>query len=236
MIAIKHLRSGLIFALALAAPMTATANECSRRGPFKAPDVAFSLQPATVNWHHDKTRDQIRILRARSGGKVAAAGPNWQSIGLTLATTVLAVDVRVDAVPLRRANSGTQEFCARLIAAEVKFGSSRLDAYVTREYRQGSCPFRVVRDHEEKHIAIHRAAIDRYGPLIERRLREAVPTLPMVRVSDPKQGAERLRKMLHDDLSRIFDAMRREVERENAALDTAEAYANERRLCPKGDW
>jgi hypothetical protein len=237
MIAIKPIRAGFILAtLAMLATPAAAGDECYRRGPFKAPDVSFVLQPADVKWYYDKTRDQIRVLRANSGGKVAAVGPNWQSIGLTLATTILAVDVRIDAVPLRRSNSGTQEFCARLITADVKFGSSRLDAYVAREYRQGSCPFRVVRDHEEKHIAVHRVAVDRYAPLIERRLRELAPTLPMVRVANPKQGAERLRKLLHDDLSRIFDAMRKEVDRGNAALDTQEAYTRERQLCPRGDW
>ncbi len=233
---IKRIRAGLVLAL-LWAP-TATADECRLRGARHTPDVSFTLHPSTVNWHYDKTRDQIRVLRANSGGKVAAVGPNWQSIGLTLATTVLAVDVRVEAVPIRGAKSGGAgpEFCARLIAADVKFGSSRLDAYVTRDYRQGSCPFRVVRAHEEKHIEVHRAAVARYAPLIEQRLREAAPALPTVRVSEPKDGAEKLRKMLHDDLSRIFDAMRKDVDTNNGALDTHEAYEAERRLCPKGEW
>jgi hypothetical protein len=198
MIAIKHIGAGLI--LALVATPAAAGDECRLRGPGKRPDVSFALQPATVNWHYDKSRDQIRVLRANSGSKVAAVGPNWQSIGLTLATTVLAVDVRVEAVAVGESKPGAAgpEFCARLVAADVKFGSSRLDAYVAREYRQGSCPFRVVRDHEEKHIAIHRAAVGRYAPLIERRLREVAPSLPLVRVANPKAGAERLRKLLHD--------------------------------------
>jgi hypothetical protein len=236
MIPIKRLRTGLVFALALASP--AAADECRPGGRGKTPDISFTLQPPVVNWHYHKTNEEIRVLRARSGGKVAAVGPNWQSIGLTLATTVLAVDVRVEATPIRGARSGAAgpEFCARLIWADVKFGSSRLDAYVARGYRQGSCPFQVVRAHEEKHIEVHRAAIERYAPRIEARLREAAPALPPVRVADPKAGAERLRKMLHDDLATIFDAMHKDVERENAALDTPEAYAKERRLCPKGEW
>lgn len=243
MIAIKHIEAGLVLALVLAlvpafAPARAAGNECRLLGPGAPPHVSFTLQPSNVNWHYDKTRDQIRVLRANSGGKVAAVGPNWQSIGLTLATTILAVDVRVEAVPLRESKSGSAapEYCARLIAADVKFGSSRIDAYVARDYRQGSCPFRVVRDHEGKHIAVHRNAVERYAPLIEKRLREAAPALPMVRAADPKKGAERLRKALHDDLSRIFDAMRKDVDKNNGALDTHEAYANERQLCPRGDW
>lgn len=236
---IKRIKAGFVMALLLApAAQTVAADECRLRGSGNLPQISFTLHPISVNWHYNKTRDQIRVLRAKSGGKVAAVGPNWQSIGLTLATTVLAVDVSVEAVPIRGSKLGAAapEYCARLISADVKFGTTRLDAYVARDYRQGSCPFQVVRDHEDKHIAVHRDAIDHYAPLIEQRLQEAAPALPLVRVSDPKEGAERLRKMLHNDLSRIFDAMNKAVNRSNGALDTPEAYEAERQLCPQGEW
>jgi hypothetical protein len=229
--------AGLILALWLAAPASASGDEC-RGAPNKEPEVTFTLQTGSTTWHYDKTREQIRALRANSGAKVAAVGPNWQSIGLTLATFVLAVDVRVAAVPIRspKAGSAAPEYCARLIAADVKFGTSRMDAYVTRDYRRGSCPHRVVRDHEGRHVAIYRAAVERFAPRMEQRLRAAVRELPLVRVASAKAGAERLRKMLHDDLSRIFDAMGRDMEVDNRALDTPAAYADERKLCPRGEW
>jgi hypothetical protein len=228
----------LILALLPVVPAPASGDECRIRAPAKDPEVTFALQTGPATWHYDKTRDQIRALRANSGAKVAAVGPNWQSIGLTLATFVLAVDVRVVATPVNppKAGAAPPEYCARLIAADVKFGASRMDAYVTRDYRRGTCTHRVVRDHEERHVAIYRAAVERFAPLVESRLRAAARELPLVRAANAKAGAERLRKMLHDDLSKIFDAMGREMETENRALDTPEAYANERRLCPRGEW
>ncbi|OHC81467.1 MAG: hypothetical protein A3G73_09445 [Rhodospirillales bacterium RIFCSPLOWO2_12_FULL_67_15] len=226
----------LIFSLLLATP--AAADECRIRAPAREPEVTFALQTGPITWHTDQTREQIRALRANSGARVAAVGPNWQSIGLTLATFVLAVDVRVVATPVNPARAGAAppEYCARLIAADVKFGASRLDAYVARDYRRGTCPHRVVRDHEERHVAIYRAAVERLAPRIETRLQAAARELPLVRAANAKAGAERLRKILHDDLSKIFDAMGREMEAENRALDTPEAYANERKLCPRGEW
>ena len=229
----------LILALLLAAPAPAWGDECQIRAPAKEPEVTFALQTGpAATWHYDKTRDQIRALRANSGAKVAAVGPSWQSIGLTLATFVLAVDVRVVATPIKppKAGSTPTEYCTRLIVADVKFGTARMDAYVTRDYRRGTCTHRVVRDHEERHVAIYRAAVERFAPLVERRLRAAARELPLVRAANAKAGAERLRKILHDDLSKIFDAMGREMEKENRALDTPEAYANERKLCPRGEW
>lgn len=230
--------AGFVLALWLAAPAPARGDECRLRVPDKDPEITFSLQTGPTTWHHDKTRDQIRALRANSGAKVAAVGPNWQSIGLTLASFILSVDVRVVATSIGRpkAGSAAPEYCARLIAADVKFGASRMDAYVTRDYRRGSCPHRIVRDHEGRHVAIYRAAVERFAPLVEKRLRAAAYELPLVRAANAKAGAERLRKMLHDDLSRIFDAMGREMEKDNRALDTPEAYANERKLCPRGEW
>ena len=237
--ALKFLRAApLILAFALAHPGTVLGDECRMRAPAKEPEVTFALQSSPTTWHFGHTRDQIRALRANSGAKLAAVGPNWQSIGLTLATFVLAVDVRVVAMPVKASKAGSPptEYCASLTSADVKFGTSRMDVYVTRDYRQGSCPHRAVRDHEERHVAIYRAAVERYAPLIETRLRAAVRELAPVRAANAKAGAERLRKTLHDDLSRIFDAMGREMETENRALDTPEAYAKERKLCPRGEW
>ena len=228
----------LILACAFAFPAPAAGDECRIRAPATEPEITFALEKGPAKWHHDKTRDQIRALRSHSGAKLAAVGPNWQSIGLTLATFILAVDVRVIAQPIgpSRAGAAAAEYCARLIAADVKFGTTRLDAYVTRDYRPGTCPHRVVRDHENRHVAIYRAAVERFAPLVESRLQTLARELPPVRAANAKAGAERLRKTLHDDLSRIFDAMGREMETENRALDTVEAYASERTLCPPGDW
>ena len=100
--ALKFLRAApLILAFALAHPGTVLGDECRMRAPAKEPEVTFALQSSPTTWHFGHTRDQIRALRANSGAKLAAVGPNWQSIGLTLATFVLAVDVRVVAMPVK---------------------------------------------------------------------------------------------------------------------------------------
>lgn len=220
---------------AMAAPRPVLGEECRSPLPDTAPEVVFKADLGTVDWHNNKTRDQIRALRSKSGAKVAAAGPNWQSIGLTLASLLLSVEVRVAATPLKTTRGGepapSSDYCVRLTAATVKFGVQRLSAYVAREYRPGTCAFDIVREHEGRHVAIHQSAVKRYAPLIKKRLDTMARDLRPIRAATPQEGAERLRKTLNEDLTRIFDAMSREMERQNGAMDTPAAYAAERTRC-----
>lgn len=225
--------AALLGVLAWARP--ALGQECRSPLPIKAPEVAFLADIGTVAWHNDKTRDQIRTLRSNSGAKVAAAGPNWQPIGLTLASLLLSVDVRVAAMPLKTTRRGepvpSSGYCVQLAATTVKFGVQRLSAYVSREYRPGTCAFDIVREHEGRHIAIYQNAVKRYAPTIKKRLEATAHELRPIRAATPQEGAERLRKALNDELIRIFDAMGRDTERQNGAMDTPAAYAAERTRC-----
>lgn len=220
---------------ALAAPRPALGEECRSPLPDTAPEVVFKADIGTVDWHNNKTRDQIRALRSKSGAKVAAAGPNWQPIGLTLASLLLAVEVRVAATPLKTTRRGepapSSDYCVRLVATTVKFGVQRLSAYVSREYQPGTCAFDIVREHEGRHVAIYQSAVKRYAPMIMRRLDTMARDLRPIRAATPQEGAERLRKTLNEDLTRIFEAMSRDMERQNSAMDTPTAYAAERTRC-----
>ncbi|MBM3564811.1 MAG: hypothetical protein FJX42_01705 [Alphaproteobacteria bacterium] len=213
----------------------AFAEDCRAINFAAPPEVTFRVEAAQVAWHNDKNRDQIRILRARSGAKVAdVGGHGWQSVGLTINSYILGVDVSIAALPLklgRGSNEKSTAYCANLAKATVTFGIQRTDAYIAREYAPGSCAHGVIRDHESRHVAIYRDAVERYAPLIEQRLNALAGAIRPVRASSPQDGAERLRKLLQDDLSVEFQNMSREVERENAALDTPKAYAAERALC-----
>lgn len=221
---------------AMAAPGPALGEECRSPLPDTAPEVVFKADIGTVDWHNDKTRDQIRTLRSKSGAKVAAAGPNWQPIGLTLASLLLSVEVRVAATSLKATRRGepvsSSGYCVRLAAATVKFGVQRLSGYVSREYQSGTCAFDIVREHEGRHVAIYQSAVKRYAPMIKKRLDATARDLRPIRAATPQEGAERLRKALNEDLTRIFEAMSRDMERQNGVLDTPAAYAAERARCP----
>ncbi len=230
-------RAGVIAAAVLFGPVLARsdfAQECRSPLPDDEPEIEFKIETGPVAWHNDKNRDQLRVLRANSGAQVAAVGPHWQSIGLTLNSYILAVEVRVAATaikPARTDGRNSPDYCARLAAAAVRFGTQRTDVYVAREYQPGTCAHGVVRDHEARHVAIYQDAVDRYAPLIEKQLRATARALRPVRAATAQDGAERLRKALHDELSRSFDAMGQEVERANGALDTPAAYGAERERC-----
>ena len=230
-----HAAAVLALVLLLASP--ARGEECRSPLADGEPDIEFKIEAGPVSWHNDKNRDQLRVLRANSGAKVAAVGPHWQSIGLTLNSYILAVEVRVAATalsPARKSDKNSPAYCARLTSATVRFGTQRTNVYVAREYQPGSCAHEIVRDHEGRHVAIYQDAVERYAPLIEKKLQASARALRPVRVATAQDGAERLRKALHDDLSQIFDAMGRETERENGALDTPAAYGAERKRC--SDW
>lgn len=193
--------------------------------PGPTPAFSFNVNLGQVSINPNLSRDQLQSLQARRGGTGIRAG--WQPIGLTLADVQMHTQVRVQAVPV-----GRGLYCARLTAVEATMGVDRIEVYVASRYRPGSCQYESVLEHEMRHVAIFRDAVQRFAPAVRRRLEETARAMPAISAPSAEESAQRLQAQLQRQVQPIFKEMNRVIDRANRLLDSPENYAREQTRCP----
>ncbi|MBO6520450.1 MAG: hypothetical protein JJ900_09125 [Rhodospirillales bacterium] len=180
----------------------------------------------TVNNAH--SRESLRRMQ-RQSGRASAFGSAWTPVGLTLTELKYSMRLKVEAQPV--SDGG---YCARVTAVEADLGYDNLRIFIARKFRPGSCAYRSINAHEMTHVAVFKQALDRFYPRLQHRLQRAAETLDPVRTSNPDRAAAYLRKRLSASVEPLFLEMNRELDRNNARLDTPERYRREQALCT--DW
>jgi hypothetical protein len=119
----------------------------------------------------------------------------------------------------------------------VHFGFNEMTVYITREYADGSCPYRETYAHEMEHVAAHKKVWTEY----QDKLRDAVRSAPAIPVrSSPgryatyEEGRDKIGKAISAALDPVFDAFKQADEEAQEVLDTRENYEGLRQKC--NDW
>jgi len=119
----------------------------------------------------------------------------------------------------------------------VHFGFNQLNVYVTREYADGSCPYRATYEHEMEHVAAHQRVWLAY----QDPLRDAVRRAPEIPVKDSpgtyatfEEGRGKIGEAISAALDPVFDAFKKADEDAQAELDTRESYDGLKGKCT--DW
>ncbi|WNJ98754.1 hypothetical protein L2D14_12855 [Thalassospiraceae bacterium LMO-JJ14] len=177
--------------------------------------------------NNERTRDSLRRMQ-RQSGRAKAFGPAWTPVGLTLTELQYQLRLKIEAYPI----SGNVH-CARLTDVDAELGYNKFKVYIARKFRPGTCAHRSIRAHEMTHVAVFRQALDQFYPRLQRRLQRAVHEIDTIRTSSPDNAATYLRKRLSATIQPLFLEMNRELDRNNARLDTPERYRHEQALCPE---
>ena len=175
--------------------------------------------------NNERSRDSLRRMQ-RQSGRAKAFGPAWTPVGLTLTELKYLLRLKIEAYPI---SAGT--YCARLTEVDAELGYDKLKVYIARKFRPGTCAHRSISAHEMTHVAVFRQALDQFYPRLQRRLQRAAQELDAVRTSSPDNAAVYLRKRLSATIQPLFLEMNRELDRNNARLDTPERYRHEQALC-----
>jgi len=223
-----HRRSGAVAAAAMLVTAffttAADAASCAFETPRRTA-VNLQRQDGSVQYDNRHSRAQLAQLQRRTG-QSGVLGAAWTPVGLTL--TELKYDMRVRVEALR---VGPNSFCARLAVVEATLGYDRLNVYIARRFRPGTCAYGTISDHEMTHVAVFRRALQRYYPRMQRRLDQAAATMKPIRAATPNQAAVYLQRQLRSAVDPLFREMNRTVDRENARLDTPERYRREQARC-----
>lgn len=188
------------------------------------PRVSLKTNPGKIVYNISKSRSQIGRLKNKHGGASRKRG--WNPIGLTLAELQFRMEISLNVL----SHSKTSH-CATVNAVRAKLGFDRINVYVDKRYRKGSCQYRSILKHEQEHIDIFQNALAVYAPKVERRLTDATARLKPVNARTVKRAADKLQKNLHGEMKSLFKKINDAMDADNARIDTLENYKREQARC-----
>ena len=190
-----------------------------------SPEVVLTIDPGKVALNNGHSRGQLAALRGRNAPP-SPLGARWKPVGLTLTERQFTMRVQVRA---RRAAKG--HFCGYLTKVTARIGYDKLNVYVARKYRPGSCQYRSILDHENRHVAVFRNTLVKYAPRVERRIRRLASRMPPAAARSADATAKILQNKLQRGLKPLFREMDREMDFRNSKLDTPQNYRQEQARC-----
>lgn len=210
-----------LFLWGLLLPTPAAAGQCA--GSKKRPQLEVTVDGGEVTWNH--TLDAAEIKQITDQHRSYVKGSWYRPIGLTTATLSSHYSTRVS---VRRATGG---YCAYLTEGRVEVGYSEATIYIARRYAEGSCAYRVIREHELKHLAANRDTLAAYKPEIEKALRKLVRAKPGVFVHRKAKAEQAYLLAIRERLEPVLQQMEAERNRRHAKLDSGDSYERERAKC-----
>ncbi len=185
--------------------------------------------PIEPFYHHNLTTAQIEGLQ----NSVKLTSRNLQEPGLTAAEQELTTSYQcgaLEAVPRRR-------YCVWADSVDVEFSYTKMDVYISTQYPEASCPYRVILAHENQHVEINQRVLAKYLELMRRALRSdrTIPTKdrPLVTASF-KAGQGIIARRIQRIIQPLFERYKKEVLWDNRMIDTMRNYRRIQEQCK--DW
>lgn len=207
--------------LAVSAASPALAAECRVPGHEAKPVVRLNATMAEPVYHHVLSK---RELTSRN----AALRVNQAELGLTTTESRLLIRPKVW---FHQAGGGRS--CVVLDSVEVDWAISSVRVDIAADYREGSCQYQVIRDHENEHVRLTRGAFEAAQPGLRGRLEQAVRELAATTTTaaTAEAAAQETLDRLQARIVPAVQAYQREAKRLNADIDTPDSYARVQARC-----
>jgi hypothetical protein len=216
---------GCILVAVVLAPALALAQDCPSPGtaiPRRLATMAVNV--AEPVYRNDRSRAEITVLSGR--GQMPAM---MFTTGLTRESTDLRILPQVWSVEL-----GGGRRCISVGLVEGTWRISELTVDVAREYLPGTCNYRVIRTHEDQHVALTRSAFYAWVFRMDAQLKDAVSRItPFVTTESPAQVSKNVSERLLLAMRPTMDGYERERTEKNATIDTADNYRAVSALCKR---
>lgn len=195
-------------------------------GSAAPPDISVTAATPDATVSHALSSDEIpKVMRKHNPHGSHSA---IRQVGATAFTLNLERRLAVATLPGR-------SDCFRLSGLEISLEIVKLDVYVARELKPGSCPYRVTMAHEQRHVAIYRGGVGELRTELEAVLRRSALLGP-IPAKDINQAMSRYVTAVD---TVVADARRKKNEamaRANGLLDTPASYRAEHAKCPAREW
>lgn len=187
--------------------------------------VHLTSKPIPIRYFHDHSTAQIEAMRHMFFHSNMMHNP-----GLTQAEHGLKTNFKLQG--LQHGRNGP--ICVWVESVDIDFSWRRMDVYISSQYGRGSCPYQVILDHENQHVAINTRTFEKYRALMLQALRGAtdIPTKAAPLVVQSLQGGKALiTQRIDRAVMPLYEAFQRELLAENAKIDTLENYRRTQARC-----
>ena len=201
----------LLAALGLGAPRVWAAPDCESSADLSY-DIELEIDTPAARVIHDRSSAQL--------GQSRIHGSNARVLGLAYTGLAFGWSIGFDAEPMG------EGYCFWVSNVRLTIRQPSPNIYVAREYRRGSCQYRTILAHEQKHVRNAREVINRYKPRLRQVLTSLrIPTgLRPIYVTEPATARARLRKLMKELAEPLYREMARELSKAQAKLDSPASY------------
>lgn len=162
--------------------------------------------------------------------KLSGSPVNPNTLGLTLTPLQLSMQGK------SRAKHEGERVCISLSDIEFFIGYEKITVYIDKKYPTHSCNYKVIKDHEDYHVAVAQEAMRFFRPDIERELKKAVKELrPEYAYSEAraKQITDKQFNQIQQRMKPLLDHINKKISEKQYVIDTPESYKATTKLCPK---
>lgn len=187
-------------------------------------DLSVNRINGRVIYKTGNTRSDLKRIQQRHGRAATASG--WFPLGLTLSELRTEIRISTRAYPTARGR-----YCMVPDRVNINFGYSKFTIYIDRRYRRGSCEYRAISEHEERHVAIYRQQLDRLISWVRGRIAREISRMTPVIAASPKYGAEEIKRRLSLRLTPLIKRLQRATEAGNREIDSRASYVRVQSTC-----
>lgn len=114
--------------------------------------------------------------------------------------------------------------CARVESAEVLIGYRNVTVYIAREIPPGTCGFKEIMAHEQKHIDVNKQLLQDYAPIIQEKLRAYLKLNGVFREQNSDYAVKLLKEKLQAIVDELGGEMMADNRRRQQQVDSAQEY------------
>ena len=150
----------------------------------------------------------------------------------TLGLTVAKMNITGKATPeIEKGEKGT---CVSLGTLNFKMGYDELTVYIDKKYKPSSCEYKVIKNHENYHVAVAQQAMTFFKPDVEKKIQDSLRKIKPQIVHSNREAEEALQNQFNqvmNELQPLINHINKVTAQKNYQIDTPESYAKTKALC-----
>ena len=131
---------------------------------------------------------------------------------------------------------GKDQYCVGIEKLTVTVGFPRIDIYIEKKYKPGTCNYTVVKNHENYHARVQQEGLKFFSGKIKKAYQLAANSTEPRFVKTQAEAESALKDMLSQvskTAQPTISYVTEQLKIKNKAIDTEESYIEETKKCPK---
>ena len=198
---------------------------------FLAQNASAFCDSASTRIYITTNPGNVKYITTRSKHDFVHSSPypvNPNTLGLTVSR----LNITGSATPNIDSKDG--KTCVSLGTLNFKMGYDDLTVYIDKKYKPSSCEYKVIKNHENYHVAVAQQAMTFFKPDVEKQIQKSLQKIKPQIVNSNKEAETALQNQFNqvmDDLKPLINHINKVTAQKNYQIDTPESYAKTKALC-----